>query len=93
MGIKILTVSKSGYSSDLLNENKHKEDKKSGVSNIIISDGEIYQLQNVLLPTSVGMVALKTGRREVPGSNLDRTCRPSSSEFSLVFSETRLNTG
>ena len=39
------------------------------------------------------MVTLKTGRREVPGSNLGRGCRPSRSEFSVVFSETRVNTG
>ena len=38
-------------------------------------------------------VTLKTGRREVPGSNLGRACRPSCSEFSVVFSETRVNTG
>ena len=35
----------------------------------------------------------KTGRREVPGSFLGRACRPSRSEFSVVFSETRVNTG
>ena len=34
-----------------------------------------------------------TGRREVPDSVLGRTCRPSRSEFSVVFSETRVNTG
>ena len=33
------------------------------------------------------------GRREVPGSIPDRASRPSRSEFSMVFSETRLNTG
>ena len=43
-------------------------------------------------PTSGGVVTLKTGRRQVPGSNPGRACRPSHSEFSLVFSETRLNT-
>ena len=43
-------------------------------------------------PTSGTAVKLKTGRREVPGSNLGRACRPSRSEFSVVFSETRLNT-
>ena len=37
--------------------------------------------------------ALKTGRREVPGSIPARACRPNYSEFSVVFSETRLNTG
>ena len=35
----------------------------------------------------------KTGRREVPGSFLGRTCRPGRSEFSVVFSETRVNAG
>ena len=35
----------------------------------------------------------KTGRREVPGSFFGRACRPSRSEFSVVFSETRVNTG
>ena len=35
----------------------------------------------------------KTGRREVPGSFLGRASRPSRSEFSVVFSETRENTG
>ena len=43
-------------------------------------------------PTSGGVVALKTGRRQVPGSNPDRTCRPSLSEFSMVFFETRVST-
>ena len=37
--------------------------------------------------------ALKTGRPVVPGSILGRACRPSRSEFSVVFSETRVNTG
>ena len=44
-------------------------------------------------PTSGKTVTLKTGRREVPGSNPGRVCRPSRSEFSVVFSETRVNTG
>ena len=44
-------------------------------------------------PTSGTAVTLKTGRREVPGSNPGRACRPSRSEFSVVFSETRVNTG
>ena len=35
---------------------------------------------------------LKTGRRKVPGSIPGRACRPSRSEFSVIFSETRLNT-
>ena len=43
-------------------------------------------------PTSGVAVTLKTGRREVSGSNRGRACRPSRSEFSMVFSETRINT-
>ena len=35
----------------------------------------------------------KTGRREVPSSFLGRACRPSHSEFFVIFSETRVNTG
>ena len=35
----------------------------------------------------------QTGRREVPGSNLGSACRPSRSQFSVVFSEIRVNTG
>ena len=38
-------------------------------------------------------VTLKTGRWEVPGSNPGRACRPSRSEFSVVFSETSINVG
>ena len=37
--------------------------------------------------------ALKTGRREVPGSIPGRACRPRRSDFSVVFTETRVNTG
>ena len=44
-------------------------------------------------PISGGVVTLKTGRREVPGSNPVRACRPSHSEFSVDFSETGVNTG
>ena len=35
----------------------------------------------------------KTVRLEVPGSFVGRACRPSLSEFSVVFSEIRVNTG
>ena len=42
---------------------------------------------------SGGVVTLKTGRWEVSGSDPGRTCQPRRSEFSVVFSETRLNTG
>ena len=44
-------------------------------------------------PTSGTEVTLKTGRREVPGYNPGCACRPSRSEFSVVFSEIRVNTG
>ena len=44
-------------------------------------------------PISGGVVTLKTGRREVPGSNHGRACRPSRSEFSVFFSEIRVNAG
>ena len=37
--------------------------------------------------------ALKTGKREVPGSISRRACRTSRSEFSVVFSKTRVNKG
>ena len=36
---------------------------------------------------------LKIDRREVPGSIRGRACLPSRSDFSVVFSEIRLNTG
>ena len=42
--------------------------------------------------TGGGVVALKTRRREVAGSSPGRACRPSRSQFSVVFSETRVNT-
>ena len=34
----------------------------------------------------------KIGRRELPGSFFVLTCRPSSSKFSMLVSETRINT-
>ena len=37
--------------------------------------------------------ALKTGRREVPGSIPGCPCPLSRSEFSVAFSKTRINTG
>ena len=46
-----------------------------------------------VVATSGTAVTLKTGRREVPGSNPGRACRSSRSEFLVVFSETRVNTG
>ena len=48
---------------------------------------------NFYSPTSGTAVTLKTGRREVGGSNPGRACRPSRSEFSVVFSETRVSMG
>ena len=44
-------------------------------------------------PTSGGVVALKTGRREMSGSNPGLAYRASRSEFSVVFFETLVNTG
>ena len=44
-------------------------------------------------PTSGTAVTLETGRREVPGSNHSRACRPSRSEFSMVFCECHVSTG
>ena len=35
----------------------------------------------------------RSGRREVQSSIFGRACRPRRPEFSLVFSETRVNTG
>ena len=57
----------------LLAEHYHSEEK-----NIIGCNG----------PTSGGVVTLKISRREVPGSDPGRACRPI-----VVFSETRVNTG
>ena len=51
------------------------------------------QIQFKWGPTNGTAVTLETGRQEVPGSNLGRACRPSRSEFSVVFSETSVNTG
>ena len=44
-------------------------------------------------PTSGTVLTVKTERREVPGSNPGRACRPSHSEFSVVFAETLVNMG
>ena len=44
-------------------------------------------------PVAELFYAKKIGRREVPGSIPGCACRPSRAEFSVVFSETRLNTG
>ena len=61
----------------------------NNIKNIFIS--AIFKI--IMGPTSGTAVTLKTGRREGPGSNPGRACRPSRSEFSVVFSETRVNTG
>ena len=55
-----------------------------------ISGYHLFQV--VIRPTCGGVVMLKTGRWEVPGSNPGRTCRPSHSEFSKN-SKTPVNTG
>ena len=68
---------------------KKKRSKNSFVDfNIVFKD----YIPSNKGPTSGRVVTLETGRREVLGSN-GRACRPSRSEFSVVFSETRVNTG
>ena len=42
--------------------------------------------------TDGAVLSSKTGRREVPGSNFGRAYRLSCWEFSVVFSETHVNT-
>ena len=49
-----------------------------------------FAIQGIIRPTNGTAVTLKTGRWEVPGSNPGRAYRPSRSEFSVVFSETRV---
>ena len=69
---------------------KKKRSKNSFVDfNIVFKD----YIPSNKGPTSGRVVTLETGRWEVPGSNPGRACRPSRSEFSVVFSETRENTG
>ena len=46
---------------------------------------KIKEVPSCFDPTSGGVVTLKTGRREVPGSNLGRTCPPSRSELSRGY--------
>ena len=53
-------------------------------------------MESVYIRTAVGpiigtAVTLKTARRKVPVSNPGRACRLNRSEFSVVFSETRVN--
>ena len=45
----------------------------------------VFSFLFIKCPTSGRVVSLKTGRREMIGSNPGRTCRPSRSEFSVVF--------
>ena len=62
----------------------------------IVNDNLCFSIRNnsmkdndvtpfTLWPTSGRVVTLITGRREVPGSMSGRACRPSRSEFSVVF--------
>ena len=44
-------------------------------------------------PDNPAQVALKAGRRKVPGSTPGCACQPSRTEFSVVITETGLNTG
>ena len=54
---------------------------------------ESHPFLQQLRPTSGREVTLKTGRWKLPGSNPGRAGRPSRSDFSVVFSETRVNKG
>ena len=53
----------------------------------------VFQLISSAKDSSGIVVTLKTGRQEVLGSNPCRACSPSHSEFFVVFSEIRVNTG
>ena len=57
------------------------------------SEYEFRLQNNTIDPPVAERFCARTDRREVPGSSLGRAGRRSSSEFSMVFSETRLNTG
>ena len=48
--------------------------------------------RSFIRPTSGGAVRRSMLEREVPGLNLGHACRPSRSEFSVVFSENDVNT-
>ena len=52
-----------------------------------------YVSVSTFRPTSGRVVKLETERLEVSGPNTGRACLPSRSEFSVVFSETRVNMG
>ena len=54
---------------------------------------DIHRAPSDQSPSSGGVVTLKTERREVPNLNPGRACQSNRSEFSVVFSETRVNTG
>ena len=65
------------------------------IMRMLVKHGVVFCLNTKLHsskkgPTSDRVVTLKTGRREAPGSNPGKPIR---SEFSVVFSETRVNTG
>ena len=68
-----------------------KSNKRTIINNY--NEFEIESFQDFISPTSGAVEALKTGRREVPGSNPGRTSRHRRSKISLVFSETRVNKG
>ena len=79
----------------LLNRRILKHERHPVLTHTTASIGQ-RSLSELLLPpgpTSGGVVTLKTGRQEVTGSNPGCACRLSRSLFSVVFSETRVNTG
>ena len=67
------------------------------LKHVLKANTSVFPALIILFPTMLSLhqwrsgSVLEAGRREVPGSILDRVCRPSRSEFSVVFSETRVN--
>ena len=90
---KLLTINNNALSDPNLNNMWHALQNIAGHVGKSIRNASFKVLQSVWTsPTSGGVIALNTGRLEVPGSNSSRAYRPSRLDFSMVFSETRLNT-
>ena len=53
----------------------------------------VHMILKILRSSSGREVYFQTGRRKELDSILDRACRPSSSEFSVVFSKTPRDSG
>ena len=59
---------------------------------LVVIDNNVKHTNPIKCSGPIGS-ELKTGRREEPNSIASRACRLNRSEFSVVFSETRENTG